>query len=94
MRFEWDDAKSKANRRKHGLDFDEASELFLSGVDYLEIFDEAHSDSEERFMAIGPIRGGVVIVVWTERPEDTIRIISARWATEGETERYRRATEA
>ena len=93
MRLEWDDTKSKANRRKHGLDFDEASELFLSGVDYLEIFAEAHSDSEERFIAIGPIRGGVVIVVWTERPEDTIRIMSARWATKGEIELYRRATE-
>jgi uncharacterized protein len=70
--------------RKHGLSFEEAQELFLSGRDYLEIFDDAHSDTEDRFIAIGPIKRGLVLVVWTEREEDTVRIISARWATKNE----------
>ena len=55
MRVEWDEAKNLENRRKHDLSFEEARELFTSGVDYLEIFDEAHSDLEDRFIAIGPI---------------------------------------
>jgi putative transcriptional regulator len=53
-------------------------------VDYLEVYDVEHSDAEDRFIAVGPIARGVVLVVWTERVEDVIRIISARWATKGE----------
>ena len=80
----WDPAKNAANRKKHGITFEEASELFTSGVDYLELFDAAHSEMEDRFIAIGPIRRGLVLVVLTEQEEDTIRIISARWATKRE----------
>jgi hypothetical protein len=43
---------------------------------------------EERFIAIGPIRRGLVLVVFTERREDTIRIISARWASKTERALY------
>ena len=42
------------------------------------------SDLEDRFVAIGPIRRGLVLIAWTEREEETIRIISARWATRRE----------
>ena len=44
MRFEWDPAKDKANRAKHGLSLEEATELFKPGVDYLEIYDQEHSE--------------------------------------------------
>lgn len=71
----------RANRKKHGVSFEEARELFTSGVEYLELFDDAHSDDEERFLAIGPIRRGLVLIVWIERDELETRIISARWAT-------------
>ena len=63
MEFEWDPAKDRANRSKHGLSFEEASELFASGVDYLEIFDAEHSEDEDRFIAIGPIKRGMIVVV-------------------------------
>jgi uncharacterized DUF497 family protein len=85
----WDDAKNLANRKKHGVSFEEARELFLSGVDYLEIFDGAHSEIEDRFVAIGPIRRGLVLVVWSERDEDEVRIVSARWATRREQSLFR-----
>ncbi len=88
MKVSWDPAKSVANRTKHGVSFEEAQELFTSGVDYLEIFDDAHSDDEDRFLAIGPIRRGLVLVVWTERDEQEIRVISARWATPREAQRF------
>jgi uncharacterized protein len=84
VRVEWDDAKNLANQRKHGISFEEAEELFAEGSDYLEIFDGGHSESEDRFIAIGPISRGVVLVVLTERDEETLRLISARWASERE----------
>lgn len=89
VEFGWDEAKNRANQRKHGVSFEEVQELFTSGSDYLEIFDDSHSDVEERFIAIGPIRGGLAVVVWTERDEDAVRIISARWATRREQALYR-----
>ena len=70
------------------LTFEEASELFTSGVDYLLLFDFEHSDDEDRFICIGPIQRGVVLVVMTEREEDVIRIISARLATKRERSMY------
>lgn len=89
MSVVWDDAKNATNKRKHGISFEEASELFRSGVSYLEIFDREHSVTEDRFIAIGPIRRGLVLVVWTARDEETVRIIGARWATETERALYR-----
>jgi uncharacterized DUF497 family protein len=88
MRLEWDPAKDRANRAKHGLSFEEASALFSSGADFLEIHDQAHSVDEDRFIAVGPIERGIVVVVFTERSEDVIRVLSARMATKNEQERY------
>jgi uncharacterized DUF497 family protein len=84
VRFEWDRKKEQLNVAKHGVSFREAKELFTSKVDFLELYDGEHSELEERFIAIGPIRRGLVLVVYTERNEDTVRIISARWATKDE----------
>jgi uncharacterized DUF497 family protein len=88
VKVAWDEAKNLANQRKHGISFEQAEELFASGSDYLEVFDEAHSESEDRFIAIGPINRGLVLIVWTELDDGTIRIISARWASEGEQALY------
>ena len=88
MKVVWDEAKNVANQRNHKVSFEEASALFRSGNDYLEIFDAEHSVTEDRFIAIGPIRRGLILIVWTERDEDTIRIISARWAEDDEQALY------
>ncbi len=88
MRCTWNEGKNLANRNKHGISFEEASALFESGVDYLEIFDGTHSNDKDQSIAIGPIRCGLVLVVWTERREDVIRIISARMATHRESRLY------
>ena len=90
VQFEWDEDKNLTNQTKHGISFEEAQQLFLSDTDYLEIFDEAHSDHEDRFIAIGPVARGVIMVVFTERDEDVVRIISARPATKREQEMFRR----
>lgn len=88
VRVEWDTTKDLANQRKHDVSFGEAAELLESGREHLEIFDADHSDTEDRFISIGVVRRGVVLVVWTERDEDVIRIISARWATNREEQMY------
>jgi len=88
MRFEWDPAKDRSNREKHGLSFDEATELFGAGVDYLEIYDEEHSEEEDRYIAVGPIKRGVIVVAYTEREDNVLRIVSARMATKKERQRY------
>jgi hypothetical protein len=94
MKFEWDSKKDQTNRIKHGIGFDEAKALFESETNYLEIFDDTHVGIEERFIAVGPIRRGLVVVVWTERKDEIVRIISARFATRQEAELYREYMEA
>jgi uncharacterized DUF497 family protein len=87
MDIEWDSAKDLSNQKKHGISFSEASELFAV-EDYLEIYDEKNSISEDRFISIGPIQRGIALVVWTERFENKIRFISARMATKNEITMY------
>jgi hypothetical protein len=93
MRFEWDPEKNRSNLAKHGVSFDDAVCVFACGDETLELYDERHSDLEERFITIGPIPRGLVLVVWTEREDDIIRVISARWATPGERRLYQRHME-
>lgn len=84
MKFEWDRQKAKRNAAKHRVTFEEASTLFHGRAEYIEIFDESHSEDEDRFIAIGPIVKGVIVVVYIEKSWDLIRIISARKATKKE----------
>lgn len=88
MRFDWDGQKDRENSEKHGLRFADVVPLFTSGAEYLEIYDDTHSEIEDRFIAIGLVERGIVVVVWTEAPEGTIRIISARRATPDEVELF------
>jgi uncharacterized DUF497 family protein len=90
VRFERDPARAAANRRKHGVPFEAARALFESGEDFLEIHDERHSMEEDRFIAVGPVAGDVLFVVFVERDEDAIRIPGARRATRREAALYRR----
>lgn len=88
MNFEWDDGKEKINIVKHELDFQTAM-LVFGDENRIEMYDEAHSETEDRFITIGAVNGVVAVlcVVYTER-EDAIRIISARCATKREKEVY------
>ena len=62
-----------------------ARKLFeAGGAQYLEIFDEDHSEIEDRFIAIGPIDRGLVVVVYIEPEEGRVRIIGARLASRRE----------
>lgn len=89
VEFEWDDAKALENQQKHGLTFQEAKRLFESGTECLEIFDAEHSESEDRFIAIGPVDQRLVVVWYTEPEEGVVRIIGARLASKRERELFR-----
>ena len=67
MDFEWATVKEQANKERYGISFDEVIELFQRSIDFLEMYDAEHSGDEDRFIAIGPVRLGVVAVVYTER---------------------------
>lgn len=88
MLFEWDEEKEKANIRKHGIDFATAARVF-NDENRIDLYDEGHSEGEDRFITIGLINGTayVVFVVYTERGE-AIRLISARKATSSERRMY------
>jgi uncharacterized protein len=79
---------------QHGIAFEEAARVFDAPERCVEIFDEPHSSDEERLIAIGPVRRGLVLVVWTEREDSARRIISARWATRSERRLSRRHMES
>ncbi len=85
--FEWDPAKAEANRRKHGVTFDEASTVFGDPLNLL-MSDPDHSLAEERYLLLGMSnRRRLLVVAFAERPPRT-RLISARRATRRERRRY------
>lgn len=60
--FEWDKNKNEINKRKHGLSFETAREVFYDSEAVL--FDDPdHSEGEERFLIIGMLRSSKVCIV-------------------------------
>ncbi len=89
IRFQWDEAKNKANQRKHGVSFEEAETVFLD-ENALFMSDPDHSEAEDRFVLLG-LSGAlrVLIVCHCYRESDeVIRIISARKADRDERKDY------
>ena len=88
LRFEWDPNKNEINKKKHGLSFETAREVFSD--EFAILFDDPdHSIDEERFLIIGSVKTEqICIVSHCYRDEDIIRIISARKATKAEQRVY------
>lgn len=88
LQFEWDEDKAKANAKKHGVTFEEASSVFADPLAAIFV-DEAHSGGEElREIIIRHSEDGrLLLTSFTERGE-AIRIISARQATKRERKDY------
>ncbi|MBD2230479.1 BrnT family toxin [Phormidium tenue] len=87
MQFEWDEAKNLENVRKHEIDFADVPEIF-EGPMLIEL-DERFNYGEDRWFGIGLLGNGVAVVVWIERQNDVIRIISARRANRHERQRLK-----
>ena len=88
MEFEWDKSKAATNLKKHKVTFDEACTVFSDSL--ARIFDdEDHSAEERREIIVGhSILGRLILVCFTERDEDVIRIFSAREVTGNERKDY------
>ena len=85
MRFDWDEAKRRANIRKHGIDFVDIPAIFAG--DRVTVVDDRFEYGETRYVTLGLLRGRVIAVAHTES-DDLIRIISARKATKNEEKNY------
>jgi uncharacterized DUF497 family protein len=81
-----DERKNELNLAKHGIDFDDAIEVFYGPV----ILHRSDRNNEERWVAIGYSEERLVAVIFTRRA-DVIRIISARRARKNEERDYRNA---
>ena len=86
MDFEWDPKKAKTNKAKRGVDFELAKDVFREPARLSSLDDS--SEDEERWRIIGFAGGKVLLVVFTERNNDVIRIISAREANKHEARDY------
>lgn len=88
VQFEWDIKKASVNLAKHKISFEEASTVFDDPL--ARIFDDPdHSLEERREIIIGhSIAGRLLIVCFTERILDVVRIFSARKAARKEIEDY------
>jgi uncharacterized DUF497 family protein len=87
MRFEWDAAKARANLRKHGISFEEASTVFYDELAVTGA-DPDHSVGEARFVTFGVSSEQRLLVVSHADQGETIRVISARKATPPERRIY------
>jgi uncharacterized DUF497 family protein len=89
LHFDWDESKSRSNKKKHGVSFEEAKSVFLDPNARL-IPDPDHSDYEDRFILLGlSERLRTLVVCHCYREGDSvIRIISARKADQKEISIY------
>jgi hypothetical protein len=84
MEFEWDERKSRANKSKHGIDFNTAIKLW-NDQDRIEI--QTNFPAENRNALVGKIGDELWTAIFTRRV-DAIRIISVRRARKKETKLY------
>jgi uncharacterized protein len=86
--FEWFEQKAMTNVQKHGVTFEEAETVF-SDRTQAHRQDPEHSIGEQRYICVGmSVQNRLLMVVYTERPGNVTRIISARKATKKEEEFY------
>ena len=89
IKFEWDTVKAVSNQRKHGVLFEEAQSVFYDEF-AVQFFNDDNSEAEDRFlMLVFSDEARLLIVCHCERGQgNTIRIISARKATNNEGKYY------
>jgi uncharacterized DUF497 family protein len=85
--FEWNLVKAARNLREHGIAFEEAISVFDDGRAIVEVDPDP---DEERFKIVGMAAAGrLLAVIYAERGEGRVRIISAWKATRHEIKAYR-----
>ncbi len=76
MKFDWNRAKARANLRDHGISFAEAVTVLED--EFALTREDPDAQGEQRFVTLGlSSLGNLLVVVYTYREPDTIRLISA-----------------
>jgi len=94
MRFTWDEAKDRSNRKKHGIDFETAAQVFLDPLHMTR--EDRIVGGEQRWQSIGRVGGVLLLLVAytvADEDEEVLRIISARRVTRRERMEYEEANE-
>jgi hypothetical protein len=87
MEIEWDSEKAASNLKKHGVSFGEAATSLLDPAALAQ--EDSAAKGDPRWVLIGlSARARLLTVVYTLRPDDRIRLISARKATRKEAAYY------
>ena len=91
--FEWDPAKAKQNLRNHKINFERSATVFLDPK-AISIFDEEHSEFEDRWITLGIDENGVLLIVChtyqlESKSSARIRIFSSRKAEKKEIFQYK-----
>jgi uncharacterized protein len=89
VKIVYDPAKRASNLKKHGLDFEDAADVFAGPT--LDETDDRYDYGEERIRSLGFLGGALVSVVWTPR-RGVRRIISMREANAREKARFTKQT--
>ena len=88
MNIVWNEIKRRENIRKHGIDFNDAVEIFNYPI--LTNIDNRQDYGEERWVGIGFMKGIITVIAYTENDDkNIIRLISARKATKNECQRFK-----
>ena len=90
--FEWDPEKGRQNRRKHGVSFEQGATVFRDPR-AASLFDDEHSDTEDRWVTLGISAGGGLLVVnhtfaEIDATHVRIRIFSCRKANPEQIRQY------
>ena len=87
FRIQYDEAKNIANQRKHkGISLADAEPVFY---DEAGLTIQDHDHHEERWVTMGTdAKGRILIVAYTYRDPDFVRIFSARLASKNEQRHY------
>ena len=87
MRFEWDPPKAEANLRAHGVSFAEAVTVLED--DFALTREDPAGADEPRFVTLGLSNlGNLLVVVYTYREADAVRVISAWKANKRQRDTY------
>lgn len=85
MKYEWDEAKNRSNFAKHGLNFEDAAQVFSGPC--VTFVDDRFDYGEDRLVTLGLLAGRLVVIAHAPRDDGT-RIISMRKGNQREREIY------
>jgi uncharacterized DUF497 family protein len=86
VRYEWDEAKNRSNRAKHGLDFADAEQIFAGRC--VSFIDDRFDYGENRLVTLGMLAGRVVVMAHAPRGLEVPGMISVRKANRREQKIY------